>query len=436
MANPVYDGPGRAEHYAQGRWQGTARRRRTARKEGEHFSSMLQECGPLADVADAPCGTGRFAPLLQKATLSCLGADLSSAMLQQCRQAGAYPGKLLQADSGSLPWTDQSLDLLFCSRLMHHFPEVHQRRPLFAEAARVSRRWWLTTCFDSASFQSWRHRLRGRRPSRHAMPQAQFLTEAAEAGFRMVRRQFVARGISEQVLLLMERAPEKILVDDPTVRVAVFPSRPHAIFSKEYFFPSFPQRLAGWRRHSFFGQPKAEREAENLRLLAKIGVPVPAVCHVWTRRDLCGFVLSSRLDLEYLEGAVDLQRFLESGECPSDAFWQETGRSMRRMHDAGFFHRGMAARNLLVTRQGAPVWIDPAKSRWRNRLRVEEIAADCALLWAPLLPGGPAAACLQDKADSVLKTMQAAYGELPSGWERTSQPVQCEFKRWQGAVKT
>ena len=95
MANPVYDGPGRAEHYAQGRWQGTARRRRTARKEGEHFSSMLQECGPLADVADAPCGTGRFAPLLQKATLSCLGADLSSAMLQQCRQAGAYPGKLL-----------------------------------------------------------------------------------------------------------------------------------------------------------------------------------------------------------------------------------------------------------------------------------------------------------------------------------------------------
>jgi hypothetical protein len=48
--------------------------------------------------------------------------------------------------------------------------------------------------------------VRRRRTVRFAQSQADFEAEAAAGGFRVRRRAWVARGISEQVLALLERA--------------------------------------------------------------------------------------------------------------------------------------------------------------------------------------------------------------------------------------
>ncbi|MBL7007768.1 MAG: class I SAM-dependent methyltransferase, partial [Planctomycetes bacterium] len=111
----------------------------------------------------------------------------------------------LQASAAALPFAADSFDLVFCFRLLHHFAQPAERQAVLAELARVSRRWALVSYFDAASFQAWRHRVRGRRTVRFAQSNRAFDQESAAAGFAPRRRLWVARGISEQVLALLER---------------------------------------------------------------------------------------------------------------------------------------------------------------------------------------------------------------------------------------
>lgn len=202
-----YEADGVAAHYAAGRWTRSGHARRTHRKEQRIVRSMLAEAAaaaPLGAVLDVPCGAGRFQPLLAGTGAWVVGADVARPMVAE---AGARSGApLLQASADALPLPDGSFDLVFCFRLLHHFPRTEERRAVMAELGRVARRWALVSYFDAASFQAWRHRVRRRRTVRFAQSHADFEAEAAAGGFRVRRRAWVARGISEQVLALLERA--------------------------------------------------------------------------------------------------------------------------------------------------------------------------------------------------------------------------------------
>ncbi len=211
-----YEAEGVAEHYAGARWQGSRHARRTHRKElrlvAELLEQAAQESGPLGTVLDVPCGAGRFQALLRLHGERLLGADIARPMVGQTGDSVAARGRseplgLVQASADRLPLAEDAVDLVFCFRLLHHYPRSEQRRSVLAELGRVSRRWALVSYFDAASFQAWRHRVRKRRTVRFAQPNAEFEAEAAAAGFRVRERRWIARGISEQVLALLERRP-------------------------------------------------------------------------------------------------------------------------------------------------------------------------------------------------------------------------------------
>lgn len=200
----AYRSPAAARHYAGARWRGSLRARRSARREARLLQRLLGACGPLGSALDCPCGAGRLLPVLGAAAARVVGADAALDMLRHARSAA--PGTALGvADATRLPFPDGAADLVLCVRLLHHFPAAAERRTVLRELARVSRRWVLVSYFDRASVQAWRRRRRPR--ARHPISRTAFAADLAAAGLRERRRAFLARGWSEQVLVLAELAP-------------------------------------------------------------------------------------------------------------------------------------------------------------------------------------------------------------------------------------
>ncbi len=114
-------------------------------------------------LLDIGCGTGRFAEraLLSFPRLEVVGLDLSAGMLHGAAPRHRASGKrlqLVQGDSGRLPFTDNSFDLVTCCHSFHHYPD---QAGVVAEMHRVLRpsgrllivdgdrdRWWGHCIFD------------------------------------------------------------------------------------------------------------------------------------------------------------------------------------------------------------------------------------------------------------------------------------------------
>lgn len=96
------------------------------------------------------------------------------------------------------------------------------------------------------------------------------------------------------------------------------------------------------------------RELAVLEYLHRAGLAVPeplGAC--WERRGpwLRGAIAVRRLEAEHL------QRYLERHADADENLLRETGRLIRRMHDAGVFHADLQVRNILIA-DGQPFLID------------------------------------------------------------------------------
>jgi ubiquinone/menaquinone biosynthesis C-methylase UbiE len=94
---------------------------------------------PLQTVLDLGCGTGRFSSSLSEHFHArVIGLDPSMKMLRQAqaKRPSTREIGLIQGEGGSLPLFDSSVDLIFISMVVHHFPD-----PLAVarECARVKR---------------------------------------------------------------------------------------------------------------------------------------------------------------------------------------------------------------------------------------------------------------------------------------------------------
>lgn len=194
-----YESTERAAHYRDNRWTRSARARRTNAKELAIVERFLMQCAPLPLAMDVPCGTGRFRALLQSHAEELLSVDASFEML-----AAAPSQPQLQASAHKLPVVDHAVDFILCSRLLHHFEASAERLIVLQELARVSSRWIVLSYFDSANFQAWRNRLRGKFRGRFPISQVQFAAEIQAAGLVERQRCYIRRSFSEQVWVLLE----------------------------------------------------------------------------------------------------------------------------------------------------------------------------------------------------------------------------------------
>jgi ubiquinone/menaquinone biosynthesis C-methylase UbiE len=194
-----YESTRRAAHYRDDRWTRSRRARRTNAKELAIVGAFVEGCGTLDDVLDMPCGSGRFRELLRRSATRLWSADASLEMLR-----AAPTGSQLQASAHALPLVGDAVDLILCSRLLHHFEHGIERAAVLDELARVSRRWVILSYFDAACLQAWRNRLRGRFRGRFPVARRSFAAEVAAAGLVERRRRYIRRGFSEQVWVLLE----------------------------------------------------------------------------------------------------------------------------------------------------------------------------------------------------------------------------------------
>ncbi len=90
---------------------------------------------PFRSALDLGCGTGEMLKLIfqKDADKALYGIDLSEKMLSVAKSKLPDQVKLLLGDSESLPFPDNTFDVMFCNDSFHHYPapmnvlrEVHR----------------------------------------------------------------------------------------------------------------------------------------------------------------------------------------------------------------------------------------------------------------------------------------------------------------------
>jgi ubiquinone/menaquinone biosynthesis C-methylase UbiE len=163
--------------------------------------------GPCT-LLDAPCGSGRLTPWLERLGCVTTGADVSRSMLERAR--GACDRRLVQATAAHLPFAGGSFDHVVCCRLLHHLHEPEARLAVVRELVRVSRGLVIASFWDSASLPQWRLRmgLKSQGPGdRRAVPRDHVAGLFRQAGARVLGFRFSFRLVSQQVFAVARKLP-------------------------------------------------------------------------------------------------------------------------------------------------------------------------------------------------------------------------------------
>lgn len=180
--------------------------RRAGQRDPELVAALLARALPSPEsVLDVPCGAGRLFPALAQRGAAVTGVDVSAEMLRGTPR----DQRVVQADALALPFAALSFDAVVCCRLAHHLHARDDVARLFAELARVARRFVIVSFWDSTSLPAWRTRVglkrsegaRGRvARSRREITE---LLRASALEPRTFRASF--RFVSQQTFVLAER---------------------------------------------------------------------------------------------------------------------------------------------------------------------------------------------------------------------------------------
>jgi len=165
--------------------------------------NALRAAGDPVVVLDIPCGAGRFWPMLaEKPGREILAADNSRSMVDVATRsqppAVVARVKAFQSSAFAIDLPDESVDCVFCMRLMHHVADPGHRLAMLREFRRVTRQTVIVSLWVDGNLQAWRRkRLEARRArqgeadknrNRFIVERATIEREFAQAGFRILAR--------------------------------------------------------------------------------------------------------------------------------------------------------------------------------------------------------------------------------------------------------
>lgn len=197
--------------YDAERFRSSHERASTERKWRAIRAALGVELKPGAEVLDVPAGRGRFTSRILAAGLRLTSADLSEPMLRAAIEAAegasGFRGAV-RGDAERLPFADQSFDLVLSVRFLFHVPP-ELRAGILREFARVSRRFVVVDVRHKYCWSTHTKRLRAwilrrRAPSRRASL-GEIDRDVEAAGLRLVKRIWLAPGLSEKMLLVCEK---------------------------------------------------------------------------------------------------------------------------------------------------------------------------------------------------------------------------------------
>ncbi len=178
-------------------------------KEVAILRTLLAKAGKMDLAMDLPAGTGRLTPILAENARKVILADASDVMLEVAKEDNpTLPAEYLVTSAEKIDLPDGSVDLVFCHRFLHHINQPDLRTRIFAEMARVTRRYVIVSYY-AAGFRSrikWRLKSLIGRAGRDSKPATmeQFFAEAAGAGLKVVARETL-RKVPPGIFCLFEK---------------------------------------------------------------------------------------------------------------------------------------------------------------------------------------------------------------------------------------
>lgn len=181
----------KSQKYANRFEHGT--RRKIDAREQRAVRTIFSELPDCKSVLDVPSGAGRFVANLAQENRRVIEMDVSAEILEFAKKRAAKLGvkaEFMQGDASRLPFSDASVDGIFCNRLLHHFPSAPERIAFLKEFHRVSKRYLVVSFFDYQAFGGLRRflkRLKGRNVDYKGQPTMdEFKNEVAQCGFRLL----------------------------------------------------------------------------------------------------------------------------------------------------------------------------------------------------------------------------------------------------------
>lgn len=189
------------ERYAKSRYR-SLDQRWLNKREKNLVAEIFREHSLSGTILDIPVGYGRFVPLLRSfGTL--FAADIGIFPLLYERQQVGLARGCVNCAAENLPLADNSVDLVFCFRLLQHQHEEGERVRVLKEFQRVSRRWIVMSVYLSSRAHKL-HRAVVRNPSRITMlTPGQFDREVRKTDLTLVKQVSVLPGLHAQRICLL-----------------------------------------------------------------------------------------------------------------------------------------------------------------------------------------------------------------------------------------
>jgi SAM-dependent methyltransferase len=174
------------------------------RRERKILRRILKGLGPFHRVLDIPSGYGRLYKILRETSSLYFGSDISIGMISRLREKSGG-GREVVGDIFSLPFRDESFDLVLSWRIFQHIGDGEKRMRALSELSRVTRRWVLIS-FYRENLIHWLERVLTGRKSRISMVKKDDILSEAE-GTGLIPRLMVPIFplVHSQTLLLLEK---------------------------------------------------------------------------------------------------------------------------------------------------------------------------------------------------------------------------------------
>ena len=202
----VFESEDAAAAYQDERFSRSRRWRWTDRRERSLVEKFLATLPRGSRFLDLPCGSGRLAPLVRKAEMGYVGADVALPMLRLAQQS-LGPLALLKADALALPFRQRAFDGVISVRLLHRIRSREVRVQMLREIARVSRGPILTTYYARWNLRGIQRWIRGKYPG---LSLEEMREDASQAGLRVSRAIPLRRWTQQQWFLLLEQGPSAV----------------------------------------------------------------------------------------------------------------------------------------------------------------------------------------------------------------------------------
>lgn len=152
-----------AQHYLEKHQDGIARKLSHYRDQ-QLARHALALAGEPNLVLDLPCGAGRFwSTLAEQPNRVILAADNSADMLNTALLAQpkhiTERVKTFQTSAFAIDLPDNSVDSIFCMRLLHHIEQPEHRLALLKEFHRTTRDSVIISLWVDGNYKAWRRKI-------------------------------------------------------------------------------------------------------------------------------------------------------------------------------------------------------------------------------------------------------------------------------------